>query len=50
MTVAIADAETARIGRAENVVVSGKKQKIPFVMKHAGCKVRFQYNIPALEI
>ena len=50
LTVAIADAETARIGRAENVVVSGKKQKIPFVMKHAGCKVRFQYNIPALEI
>ena len=40
LTVAIADAETARIGRAENVVVSGKKQKIPFVMKHAGCKVR----------
>lgn len=50
LTVAIADAETARIGRAENVVVSGKKQKIPFVMKHAGCKVRFQYYIPALEI
>lgn len=50
LTVAIADAETARIGRAENVIVSGKKQKIPFVMKHAGCKVRFQYNIPALEI
>ena len=50
LTVAIADAETARIGRAENVVVSGKKQKIPFVMKHAGCKVRFQYYIPSLEI
>lgn len=50
LSVAIADAETARIGRAENVVVSGKKQKIPFVMKHAGCKVRFQYYIPALEI
>lgn len=50
LTVAIADAETARIGKAENVVVSGKKQKIPFVMKHAGCKVRFQYYIPALEI
>lgn len=50
LTVAIADAETARIGRAENVVVSGKKQKIPFVMKHAGCKVRFRYYIPTLEI
>lgn len=50
LTVAIADAETARIGKAENVVVSGKKQKIPFVMKHAGCKVRFRYYIPALEI
>lgn len=50
LTVAIADAETARIGRAENVVVSGKKQKIPFVMKHAGCKVRFRYDIPTLEI
>lgn len=50
LTVAIADAETARIGRAENVVVSGKKQKIPFVMKHAGCKVRFIYYIPALEM
>ena len=50
LTVAIADAETARIGRAENVVVSGKKQKIPFLMKHAGCKVRFQYYIPSLEI
>ena len=49
LTVAIADAETARIGRAENVVVSGKKQKIPFVMKHAGCKVRFVYDIPSLE-
>ena len=50
LSVAIADAETARIGRAENVVVSGKKQKIPFVMKHAGCKVRFIYYIPALEM
>lgn len=50
LTVAIADAETARIGRAENVVVSGKKQKIPFVMKHAGCRVVFEYYIPALEM
>ena len=50
LTVAIADAETARIGRTENVVVSGKKQKIPFVMKHAGCQVRFIYYIPALEM
>lgn len=50
LTVAIADAETARIGRAENVVVSGKKQKIPFVMKHAGCRVGFIYYIPALEM
>lgn len=42
LTITPINADKALIGRAENVVVSGKKQEIPFTMKHVAARLRIK--------
>ena len=49
-TVTQANVATAFIGKIKNLAISGKEQKIAFLMKHVGCRVRVKVNRYARKI